>query len=189
MKAQIQTRRTLTETLFSTWSSSLNSLVNTFFTFWISVYIFARYVRICAETSDQEGEPSCEEPPRTHKPHSFLPAWKVSIQSFLHSSTIYQSTISCLSTSDQSWVHFSLLAALTILIMQPARLQHLPQQTERSVNIVFVLLLLHIFFSCPGQLNRWPCHSLTHSLSESVSESGFDFSDFREHCRAIVNTH
>ena len=23
-------------------------------------------------------------------------------------------------------------------------------------------------FSCPGQLNRWPCHSLTHSLSEWV---------------------
>ena len=21
------------------------------------------------------------------------------------------------------------------------------------------------FFSCPGQLNRWPCHSLTHSLT------------------------
>ena len=145
MKAQIQTLRTLTETLFSTWSSSLNSLVNTFITFWITIYIFARHVRICAETSDQEGEPSCEEPSRTHKPHSFLPAWKVSIQSFPHSSTIYQSTISCLSTSDQNWVHFSLLAALTILIMQPARLQHLPQQTERSVDIVFVLLLLHIF--------------------------------------------
>ena len=28
------------------------------------------------------------------------------------------------------------------------------------------------FFSCPGQLNRWPCHSLTHS----VSDSPFDFS-------------
>ena len=145
MKAQIQTRRTLMETLFSTWSSSLNSLVNTFFTFWIPIHPFARHVWICAETSDQEGKPSCEEPPRTHKPHSFLPAWKVSIQSFPHSSTIYQSTISCLSTSDQNWVHFSLFAALTILIMQPARLQHLPQQTERSVDIVFVLLLLHIF--------------------------------------------
>ena len=29
---------------------------------------------------------------------------------------------------------------------------------------------------------------VTHSLSESVSESGFDFSDFREHCRAVVDT-
>ena len=174
MKAQIQTRRTLMETLFSTWSSSLNSLVNTFFTFWISVYIFARYVRICAETSDQEGEPSCEEPPRTHKPHSFLPAWKVSTQSFPHSSTIYQSTISCLSTSDQNWVHFSLLAALTILIMQPARLQHLPQQTEKkcryricsavtsyfhtdNLNIALIKIILGI--QCSKRCWRWAVSS------------------------------
>ena len=174
MKAQIQTRRTLMETLFSTWSSSLNSLVNTFFTFWISVYIFARYVRICAETSDQEGEPSCEEPPRTHKPHTFLPAWKVSTQSFPHSSTIYQSTISCLSTSDQNWVHFSLLAALTILIMQPARLQHLPQQTEKkcryricsavtsyfhtdNLNITLIKIILGI--QCSKRCWRWAVSS------------------------------
>ena len=174
MKAQIQTRRTLTETLFSTWSSSLNSLVNTFFTFWISLYIFARHVRICAETSDQEGEPSCEEPPRTHKPHSFLPAWKVSTQSFPHSSTIYQSTISCLSTSDQNWVHFSLLAALTILIMQPARLQHLPQQTEKkcryricsavtsyfhtdNLNIALIKIILGI--QCSKRCWRWAVSS------------------------------
>ena len=31
------------------------------------------------------------------------------------------------------------------------------------------------FFSCPGQLNRWPCHS----LSQWVSEVTFDFCDFR----------
>ena len=174
MKAQIQTRRTLMETLFSTWSSSLNSLVNTFFIFWISIYLFARHVWICAETSDQEGEPSCEEPPRTHKPHSFLPPWKVSIQSFPHSSTIYQSTISCLSTSDQSWVHFSLLAALTILIMQPARLQHLPQQTEKkcryricsavtsyfhtdNLNITLIKIILGI--QCSKRCWRWAVSS------------------------------
>ena len=28
--------------------------------------------------------------------------------------------------------------------------------------------LLFPIFSCPGQLNRWPCHSLTHSVSESL---------------------
>ena len=28
---------------------------------------------------------------------------------------------------------------------------------------------------------------VTHSVSESVSESCFDFSDFREHCRAVVD--
>ena len=27
-----------------------------------------------------------------------------------------------------------------------------------------------VLFSCPGQLNRWPCHSLTHSLSQWVSQ-------------------
>ena len=27
-----------------------------------------------------------------------------------------------------------------------------------------------IFFSCPEQLNRWPCHSLTESLSHSLSQ-------------------
>ena len=25
-----------------------------------------------------------------------------------------------------------------------------------------------VVFSCPGQLNRWPCHSLTHSLSDWI---------------------
>ena len=37
---------------------------------------------------------------------------------------------------------------------------------------VFVFLCL---FNCPGQLNRWPCHSLT----QSVSELTFYFSVFR----------
>ena len=45
-----------------------------------------------------------------------------------------------------------------------------------------VMKIFHLFI-CPGQLNSWPCHS----LSEWVSESCFDFSDFREHCRAVVD--
>ena len=28
-------------------------------------------------------------------------------------------------------------------------------------------------FSCPEQLNRWPCHSLTHSLTQSVTDWGY----------------
>ena len=40
------------------------------------------------------------------------------------------------------------------------------------VFFVFVFLCL---FSCPGQLNRWPCHSLTQSMSELT----FYFSVFR----------
>ena len=32
--------------------------------------------------------------------------------------------------------------------------------------------LISFFISCPGQLNRWPCHWLTHWLSDS----SFDFS-------------
>ena len=31
-------------------------------------------------------------------------------------------------------------------------------------------------FSCPGQLNRWPCHWLSEWVSQWVSESSFDFS-------------
>ena len=44
---------------------------------------------------------------------------------------------------------------------------------NRSIQIKVILHLrkslvgLLVLFSCPGQLNRWPCHSLTHSLSES----------------------
>ena len=51
-------------------------------------------------------------------------------------------------------------------------------------SLFLTFLVFDPFFSCPGQLNRWPCHS----VSEWVSESGFDFSDYREHCRAVVDT-
>ena len=38
-----------------------------------------------------------------------------------------------------------------------------------SRRLVIVLLLLELdlqgVFSCPGQLNRWPCHSLSHWLT------------------------
>ena len=40
--------------------------------------------------------------------------------------------ISCLCTPDQNWLHFSLLSALTISIMQPPHLQLLAWQTERK---------------------------------------------------------
>ena len=32
-----------------------------------------------------------------------------------------------------------------------------------------------IFFSCPEQLNRWPCHSLTHWLTDWLTEGTFTF--------------
>ena len=32
-----------------------------------------------------------------------------------------------------------------------------------------LLKVFSLFFSCPEQLNRWPCHSLTHWLTESLT--------------------
>ena len=34
-----------------------------------------------------------------------------------------------------------------------------------------------VFFSCPEQLNRWPCHSLTHWLTHSLLMSKLDWCD------------
>ena len=36
----------------------------------------------------------------------------------------------------------------------------------KNANDLTNMVTLHLF-SCPGQLNRWPCHSLTHSLAET----------------------
>ena len=49
-----------------------------------------------------------------------------------------------------------------------------PQKTKKCQNLFGIpslgrdWLLCCSLFSCPGQLNRWPCHSLTHSVSEWV---------------------
>ena len=49
---------------------------------------------------------------------------------------------------------------------------------RHSTYLLFVFLPLWMnFFSCPEQLNRWPCHSLTHSLTDSLSD--FWFSQYR----------
>ena len=52
--------------------------------------------------------------------------------------------ISCLCTPDQNWLHFSLLSALTISIMQPPHLQLLARQTEsKSKYWIFPLFQGH----------------------------------------------
>ena len=48
--------------------------------------------------------------------------------------------------------------------------------TSTLLHILCLLVKAHIFFSCPGQLNRRPCHSLREWVSESET---FDFSVFR----------
>ena len=45
--------------------------------------------------------------------------------------------ISCLCTPDQNWLHFSLLSALTISIMQPPHLQLLAHKQKVNQNIEF----------------------------------------------------
>ena len=35
-------------------------------------------------------------------------------------------------------------------------------------------------FSCPKQLNRWPCHSLTHWLTHSLTQGTFTFDTHKE---------
>ena len=40
------------------------------------------------------------------------------------------------------------------------------RKANKWINKHFVKILF-LIFSCPEQLNRWPCHSLTHSLTNS----------------------
>ena len=42
---------------------------------------------------------------------------------------------------------------------------------ESIYALPYVLLVSFPFFSCPQQLNRWTCHSLTPSLTHSLSHS------------------
>ena len=37
-----------------------------------------------------------------------------------------------------------------------------------SANIFFYKKVFSFLFSCPEQLNRWPCHWLTHSVTQSL---------------------
>ena len=48
---------------------------------------------------------------------------------------------------------------------------------NENTRFIWDKLSKKAIFSCPGQLNRWPCHSLTHSLTDWVSQT-FDFSDY-----------
>ena len=41
----------------------------------------------------------------------------------------------------------------------------LPKYSRKQKNYTIFI------FSCPEQLNRWPCHSLSHSLTDWVTES------------------
>ena len=40
--------------------------------------------------------------------------------------------------------------------------------TQPTTYIFQFILTRGTLFSCPGQLNRWPCHSLTHRVSQWV---------------------
>ena len=42
---------------------------------------------------------------------------------------------------------------------------HQSQQTTSSRAVLSKNLSFKIIFSCPQQLNRWPCHSLSHSVT------------------------
>ena len=46
----------------------------------------------------------------------------------------------------------------------------------------WILTDFHALFSCPGQLNRWPCNSLTQSLRHVLISATFErlLRDFRE---------
>ena len=64
------------------------------------------------------------------------------------------------------------------LLLPPApRYFHLHSDISRKGNLKRQKKLNTSLFSCPGQLNRWPCQSL--------SDSSFDFSIFRalQSCR------
>ena len=37
-----------------------------------------------------------------------------------------------------------------------------------SQETIHIMLQIYSFYSCPEQLNRWPCHSLTHSLTNGT---------------------
>ena len=53
---------------------------------------------------------------------------------------------------------------------------------EYICRICGVCVFWLVYFSCPRQLYKWPCHP----LSESVSD--IYFSDFIEHYKAVVDT-
>ena len=48
----------------------------------------------------------------------------------------------------------------------------------------FFVFLSFCLFSCPEQLNRWPCHSLTDSLSQSLTH--FYFCHTKSNPRALL---
>ena len=52
----------------------------------------------------------------------------------------------------------------------------------RIVNYVLTTHQFLVLFSCPGQLNRWRCQSVSESVSESLLISATS-----EHCRAVVD--
>ena len=54
---------------------------------------------------------------------------------------------------------------------------------NNDANSAHLVMKIFNLFIWLGQLNSWICHS----LSQWVSESGFDFSHFREHCRTVVH--
>ena len=41
----------------------------------------------------------------------------------------------------------------------------------KGLKNAYLLHFSSLLFSCPEQLNRWPCHSLTHSLTDSLGHS------------------
>ena len=62
----------------------------------------------------------------------------------------------------------------TILQASCSKQKSLPTRPTRQgdINQNHLKNERSVIFSCPEQLNSWPCHSLTHSLTDSVT---FDF--------------
>ena len=45
----------------------------------------------------------------------------------------------------------------------------------------FVVWPVYVVFSCPGQLNRWPCHSLTQWLRHLLISDYNDYNDYKDY--------
>ena len=68
--------------------------------------------------------------------------------------TLVINMLTCTSGSSTTSLMFSTTLRSSILCLKRMKLQ---QRCCRAPSN---------FFSCPGQLNRWPCHSLTQSVSQ-----------------------
>ena len=77
----------------------------------------------------------------------------------------WEAVICLLFLQAQMYIHH--MTATGVLPQQVAKI--LQELLKLCIYICALLQFQCIFFSCPQQLNRWPCHSLSHSLTKDFT--------------------